>query len=91
MAEDSPSGGERTEAPSAKRREDFRKKGQVAQSKEVQTASLFTFQLLFWIFYLPTFWKGLTELIFFVWQRSGSYEITAASTLNAKNLRGPNL
>ncbi|MGB3212396.1 MAG: flagellar biosynthesis protein FlhB [Desulforhopalus sp.] len=81
MAEESPTGGEKTEAPSAKRREDFRKKGQIAQSKEVQTASLFTIMLLFWIFYLPTFWNGLTELIFFVWQSSGGYEITPSSIL----------
>jgi len=82
MAEESSSGGERTEAPTGKRREDFRKKGQVAQSKEVQTASLFTIVLLFWVFYLPTFWKGLTHLIFGIWQASGEYDITAASTMN---------
>lgn len=81
MAEESSAGGEKTESPSAKRREDFRKKGQIAQSKEVQTASLFTIILLFWIFYLPTFWNGLTELIFFIWQTSGSYEITPASII----------
>jgi flagellar biosynthetic protein FlhB len=81
MAEENTSGGEKTEAPSAKRREDFRKKGQIAQSKEVQTASLFTIILLFWIFYLPTFWNGLSELLFFTWQSSGSYEITPASTI----------
>jgi flagellar biosynthetic protein FlhB len=80
MAEESPAGGEKTEAPSAKRREDFRKKGQIAQSKEVQTAALFTIILLFWIFYLPIFWKGLTELIFYSWQ-SSDYEITPASTM----------
>lgn len=81
MAEESSSGGEKTEAPSAKRREDFRKKGQVAQSKEVQTASLFTIILIFWFFYLPTFWNGITEIIFFIWQSSGSYEITASSIM----------
>ena len=36
MAEES--GQERTEEATSKRREDFRKKGQVAQSKEVNTA-----------------------------------------------------
>ncbi len=81
MAEESSSGGEKTEAPSAKRREDFRKKGQIAQSKEVQTASLFTVVLLFWIFYLPIFWNGLTELIFFLWQSSGTYAVTSSSIL----------
>jgi len=81
MAEESSSGGEKTEAPSAKRREDFRKKGQIAQSKEVQTASLFTIILLFWIFYLPTFWNGLTEIIFALWQSSGTFEVTPSSVM----------
>jgi len=82
VAEESSSGGERTEAPSSKRREDFRKKGQVAQSKEVQTASLFTAVLLFWLFYLPSFWKGLTSLIFSIWRSIGEYTITSVSTVN---------
>ncbi|MCP3889951.1 MAG: flagellar biosynthesis protein FlhB [Desulfobulbaceae bacterium] len=81
MAEESSSGGEKTEAPSAKRREDFRKKGQVAQSKEVQTAALFTVVLLFWIFYLPVFWEKLNILIFSIWQASGQFELTESSTL----------
>jgi flagellar biosynthetic protein FlhB len=82
MAEESSSGGEKTEAPSAKRRDDFRKKGQIAQSKEVQTAALFTIILLFWIFYLPTFWNGLTEILFFIFQSSGEYEITPSSVMS---------
>ncbi len=81
MAEESPTGGEKTEAPSGKRREDFRKKGQIAQSKEVQTASLFSILLLFWIFYLPTFWNGLTAIIFSIWQSSGQFEVTPSSTI----------
>ncbi|MFT5726658.1 MAG: flagellar biosynthetic protein FlhB [Desulforhopalus sp.] len=79
MAEDS---GEKTEDPSNKRRQDFRKKGQVVQSKEVQTAALFTVVLLFWIYYLPTFWTNLTTLLFSLWQASGQFEITPASTMN---------
>jgi flagellar biosynthetic protein FlhB len=82
MAEESPTGGERTEAPTSKRRADFRKKGQIAQSKEVQTAALLTLILLFWLMYLPYFWKGITILIFSVWQSSGEFEITAASTIS---------
>jgi flagellar biosynthesis protein FlhB len=39
MAEEAP-GGERTEEATGKRRNDFREKGQVAQSKEVHTAAL---------------------------------------------------
>lgn len=85
MAEDSPTGGERTEEPSAKRRQDFRKKGQVAQSKEVQTAALITVCLLFWLFYLPAFWNGLTQLIFGLWQSCGSFEITPYSILGFAN------
>lgn len=82
MAEEAPSGGERTEAPSAKRREDFRKKGQIAQSKEVQTAALFTVMLLFWIFYMPTFWRGLSDLLASIWQSIHAVELTPQSTMN---------
>ncbi len=81
MAEESPAGGERTEEPSSKRREDFRKKGQVAQSKEVQTAALLTIVLLFWLMYLPIFWKSFAGLIFSLWQASGEYHITPTSTI----------
>jgi flagellar biosynthetic protein FlhB len=81
MADESPSGGERTEEPSSKRREDFRKKGQVAQSKEVQTAALLTIVLLFWLMYMPIFWKSLSELIYSLWQSSGEYQITPTSII----------
>ena len=81
MAEESPSGGERTEEPSSKRREDFRKKGQVAQSKEVQTAALLTSVLLFWLMYLPVFWKSFAELMFSLWQASGQYPVTPTSII----------
>ncbi len=77
MAEDTPTG-ERTEAPSAKRREDFRKKGQVAQSREVQTAAMFTMLLLFWFFYAPFFWKEMTTLVRQVWAHSGDHPLTPA-------------
>jgi flagellar biosynthetic protein FlhB len=79
MAEESTSGGERTEAPSAKRRQDFREKGQVAQSKEVHTAALFTITLAFWFFYLPRFLHGVTEFIAAIWQSSCQFIITPAS------------
>lgn len=82
MAEESPGGGERTEAPSAKRREDFRKKGQVAQSKEVQTAALLTLALLFWIFYLPGFWTDLARLLRSIWQSAGEYTISSVSIVS---------
>ncbi|MBW2683643.1 MAG: flagellar biosynthesis protein FlhB [Deltaproteobacteria bacterium] len=82
MAEENPTSGERTEAPTTKRREDFRKKGQVAQSKEIQTASLLTILLLFWFFYMPTFWRGITNLVSSLWQSAGEYTITGLSTIN---------
>jgi len=81
MAEEAPTGGERTEAPSAKRREDFRKKGQVAQSKEVQTAALFSIVLLFWLFYMPTFWQGITSLLASFFQGLGNFDATSRSTV----------
>ncbi len=53
MAEES--GQERTEDATGKRRQDFREKGQVAQSKEVGTAALLTASLLFLVFLCPLF------------------------------------
>lgn len=80
MAEDTPTG-ERTEEATAKRRADFRKKGQVAQSKEVQTAAMFTTLLLFWIFYAPHFWHDLTKIISSIWDRSCEYAITPSALM----------
>jgi len=82
MAEESPTGGERTEAPSAKRRQDFREKGQVAQSKEVHTAVLLTVSLGFWVLYLPRFFQGVTDLITSVWQSSSAFFINSTSIVN---------
>jgi len=84
MAEDT-SSGERTEAASAKRRADFRKKGQVAQSREVQTAAMFTIILLFWIFYLPIFWKDLIQLVTAVWKSCCEYTITPSALMQLVN------
>lgn len=80
MAEEN-SSGERTESPSAKRRDDFRKKGQVAQSREVQTAAMFTLLLLFWIFFAPIFWGETREMITAIWRTSGEYGITTSSLM----------
>ena len=80
MAEET-STGERTESPSAKRRADFRKKGQVAQSREVQTAAMFTLLLLFWMFYAPIFWDKLREMLTAVWRTSGEFAVTANSLM----------
>ncbi len=82
MAEEAPTGGERTEDPSAKRREDFRQKGQVAQSKEVQTAALFSLTLLFWLFYMPHFWHGLTALMASTWQSIWEFTGTPSAAAN---------
>ena len=81
MAEEAPTGGERTEDPSGKRREDFRQKGQVAQSKEVQTAALFSMTLLFWIFYMPRFWNGIITLVTSIWKASWEFQGTPAAIL----------
>jgi len=80
MAEDTPTG-ERTEAPSAKRRADFRKKGQVAQSREVQTAAMFTVLLLFWMAFGPHFWKQLNQLLVTIWSESGTISLTPANLM----------
>ncbi len=79
MAEESPTGGERTEDPSGKRRDDFRQKGQVAQSKEVHTAALFSLALLFWLFYMPHFWDGLTTLVGSIWRSAWQFQGTPSA------------
>jgi flagellar biosynthesis protein FlhB len=79
MAEEAPSGGERTEAPTAKRRNDFREKGQVAQSKEIHTAALLTFSLALWFFYMPSFFLRMTDLIAHIWRSSGTFDVTPNS------------
>ncbi|PIE59700.1 MAG: flagellar biosynthesis protein FlhB [Desulfobulbus propionicus] len=90
MAEDSGSG-ERTEAPSAKRRSDFRKKGQVAQSREVQTAALFTCALLFWFFYGPFFLESLEELLYEIWSKSNEVAVTPPSVMQLAAYLGKRL
>jgi len=80
MADDSQQ--ERTEQATAKRRQDFRQKGQVAQSKEVQTAALMATTLLLWFFYAPLFWNKLSASLAGVWQISASYEVTPNAVVN---------
>jgi flagellar biosynthesis protein FlhB len=90
MAEENNSG-ERSESPSAKRRADFRKKGQVAQSREVQTAAMFTLLLLFWIFFAPIFWEKTREMITAIWRISGEYAITTSSLMQLAYYLGAGL
>ncbi len=73
---------EKTEHASLKRREDFRKKGQVAQSREVHTAALLTATLVLWIFYAPAFWRGLQNLTRGFFSQAGSLEVTPQSVQN---------
>ncbi len=61
MAQDSDQ--ERTEQATSKRRQDFRNRGQVAQSKEVATAALMTMSLLLWVFYAGHFWRNLMQMV----------------------------
>ena len=90
MAEDTPSG-ERTEEPSAKRRDDFRKKGQVVQSKEVQTAALFTFMLFFWLFYAPIFFRGIEDVVMMVLDKSCEYDVSPPSIMQLSYFLGKHL
>lgn len=69
----------RTEQATAKRRLDFREKGQVAQSREVHTAALMTFFLLLWFFYAPYFWAQLEQLTRGLLGMVGSFEVTPVS------------
>jgi len=71
MAEESQE--ERTEEPTEKRRRESREKGQVAQSKEINTALLFLASLLLWYFYMPSFWHDLQAFITHIWRGSSEF------------------
>ena len=79
MAEEQ--GQERTEKATSKRREDFRKKGQVAQSREVQTAALMIAFVMLWNSYGPTFFETLSQLLAHIWSISGGFTLSPASTV----------
>ncbi|MDD2558040.1 MAG: flagellar biosynthesis protein FlhB [Desulfuromonadaceae bacterium] len=79
MAEEQ--GQERSEEATSKRRDDFRKKGQVAQSKEVNTALLLAASILLWYFYAETFWGNLTNLIEHLLYNSGTFFVTPKSVV----------
>jgi flagellar biosynthesis protein FlhB len=80
MAEEAP-GGERTEEATGKRRNDFREKGQVAQSKEVHTAAILSILLLFWVFYLPVFFRELSTTLILIFQASGEVILTPSKVM----------
>lgn len=73
---------EKTEQATGKRRDDFRSKGQVAQSKEVGTAALMTFSTLLWVFYARYFWADLAEMVSVLLQMLARFEVTSLSAVN---------
>ncbi len=75
------SGQEKTEQATAKRRQDAREKGDVAQSREVNTALLMTAAMILWFFYTPHFWRQLTEIVAAIWRHSAEFEVTPASVM----------
>ena len=70
---------ERTEEPTEKRRREYREKGQVAQSKEVNTALLLTGVLILWTFYAPVFWENLCAFLGFFWRMCSELTISSLS------------
>ncbi len=72
-------GEERTEQPTEKRRREFREKGQVAQSREVNNAMLMTGSLMLWSFYAPVFWNDLKSFLAVFWGMSSEYDLTRQS------------
>ncbi len=79
MSEDS--GAEKTEDATAKRRQDFREKGQVAQSKEVATAALMTLSMLLWVFYAGQFWQDLLQVFDGTLRRLSEVPVTVLGIL----------
>ncbi|MDX2480406.1 MAG: flagellar biosynthesis protein FlhB [Desulfuromusa sp.] len=80
MAEES--GQERTEEATGKRRQDFREKGQVAQSKEVATAALLTMSLLLWVFYARNFWAELQKIYTGLLHLMAEFQATPIGVVN---------
>jgi flagellar biosynthetic protein FlhB len=72
---------ERTEQASGKRRKEFREKGQVAQSKEIQTAAMVSATLLLWYFYAPPFWRRLSAWLAELWRHSATVEVTSGAVV----------
>lgn len=70
---------EPTEEPTEKRRREFREKGQVAQSREVNTAMLFTAALILWSFYAPFFWEDIKSFLAIFWGLSSEFSVTFLS------------
>jgi len=73
---------ERTEDATSKRRQDFREKGQVAQSKEATTAALLTMSLLLWVFYAQSFWLELHRMMAGLLRMLGHFQASPLSVLN---------
>lgn len=80
MAEESQQ--ERTEDATGKRREEFREKGQVAQSKEVNTAALMTASLILWIFYAPNFMEKVQSILSWLIRYAGEAQMTPLTTID---------
>ena len=72
---------ERSENATSKRRADFRMKGQVAQSKEVNTAALMTMSLLLWVFYAEYFWTDLQRLVTSLLLLPADFQVTPLSVV----------
>lgn len=77
MAEEQ--GQERTEQATEKRREDFRKKGQVAQSREVQTAAMMSGLALLLYAYGAGFRQSLQGLLAYLLELPGVFDLTPVS------------
>ncbi len=70
---------ERTEQPTEKRRREFREEGQVAQSREVNTALLLSCFLLLWFFYAPNFVDGVMDLLHGFWANPAQMDLSPDS------------
>ena len=70
---------DKTEQPTPKRKDDARKKGQVAKSMEVNTAIMLLSGTLMLMFYGPTMFRRFAEISTTIFQNISSYQITTES------------
>ncbi len=70
---------DKTEQPTPKRKQDARKKGQVAKSMEVNTAVMLLAGLLMLLFYGPTMFAKFSQEATTIFQNLSTYQITTES------------
>ncbi len=79
MAAENENGQEKTEQPSAKRREEAEEKGQVAKSQELNSVAVIAAMLIIFKFMSDSFGNSLKSYMGYMYSESGIYRLTLNS------------